>query len=159
MPPVSNPPVSNNESSFEKIFLILLFLITITQFSTFGYQSVTYILGLIFNVAVISTPFDVLIGVTAMIASALVFAGSAMWWRKMPSALQFISLGAVLFICKNVLDLINETILFNMANQVTSMDQIQQLAGILGEQFFQLAFWVVVYFYFKYAITKKNSPR
>jgi hypothetical protein len=155
MPPVPTQTVPSEENSFEKIFLVILFIITITQFSSFGYQSVTYVLGVIFNVPVISTPFDVLIGLTAMIASALVFAGSALWWRKASSALPYISLGAILFIGKNVLDLVNETILFNMATEVTSMEQIQELAGILGEQFFQLAFWVVVYFYFKHAITKR----
>jgi energy-coupling factor transporter transmembrane protein EcfT len=153
MPPVSTPQVNksnNNSDSFEKVFLSLLFFITITQFSTFGYQSVTYILGAIFNVTVISTPLDTVIGLVAMGGSALVFVGAAMQWRKMPSAIKFISIGALLFILKNVFDLINETILFNMENVIVSMGQIQALARILGEQFFQMAFWILVYFYFKH---------
>jgi hypothetical protein len=156
MPPVSgaHPNASADNNSFEKVFLVLLFIITISQFSTFGYQSVTYILGVIFNVPVISTPLDAVIGIVAMVASALVFAGAAMWWKTMPSALQFLSVGSLLFICKNVFDLINETMLFNMATKVESMEQIQQLAAILGEQFFQMAFWIVVFFYFKHVITK-----
>lgn len=161
MPPVATSisatqPRNNNANSFEKVFLILLFLITITQFSSFGYQSVTYILGVIFGVKVISTPLDVAIGITAMIASGLVFAGSAMCWKKMTGALKFITIGASLFIFKNIFDLINETILFNMSTAVVSMEQIQDLAGILGEQLFQMAFWILVFFYFRYSLSKKG---
>jgi hypothetical protein len=162
MPPQTVPTQSTTvtkpeDRSFEKIFLGLLFFITVTQFSQFGYQSVTYILGLIFNVPVISTSLDVFIGSAAMVASALVFAASAMWWKLMPGAQKFFALGAGLFIVKNVLDLANETILFSMETPVTSMQQIQQLATILGNQFFQLAFWVVVFFYFRYVIRKRTG--
>ena len=158
MPPapthMSAPAAQNNERSFERLFLVILFFITITQFSAFGYQSVMYVLGLIFNVSVIATPLDVVIGITAMVASALVFAGAAMWWRMMPAAQPFFSIGALLFIGKNVLDLVNETILFGMKNQVVDATQIQQLAGILAGQFFQMAFWILVFFYFRYIIKR-----
>lgn len=162
MPPTTPAPTAatatpDDHRIFEKFVLVLLFLITVTQFSTFGYQSVTYILGLVFNVPVISTPLDVIIGIMAMTASALVFAGAAMWWKMMPKAASYLQIGSLLFIGKNIFDLINETILFSMANEVVSMEQIQELAGILGGQFFQLAFWAVVYFYFRY-VTKKQQP-
>lgn len=145
----SSVPAPDNDAAFEKIFLVLLFIITISQFSTFGYQSVLYILGVIFNVPVVSTPLDVVIGAAAMAASALVFAGSALQWRGSSSAWKYLSLGAGLFIVKNIFDLVNVTILFAMANKVDTIEQIQALASQLGEQFFQMAFWIIVYFYFR----------
>lgn len=162
MPPTSvpvspNTGAQNDERSFEKVFMVLLFIITVTQFSTFGIQSVNYILGLIFSVAVISTPLDAVIGLIAMVASALVFAASAMWWKQMPAAQKFFSIGAGLFIIKNVFDLVNETILYSMKTAVVSIEQIQQLSLILGNQFSQLAFWVLVFFYFRYVIRKRTG--
>lgn len=154
MPPsISQPNV--NERSFEKVFIILLFIITVTQFSTFGYQSVRNILGSLFNVQTVSTPVDSIIGLSAMIASALVFAGGAMWWKEMTQALKFISIGAIIFMVKNVLDIINEVILFKMSHAIIGVEEINQLAKILGNQFFQLAFWILVFFYFRYAINKR----
>ena len=71
--------MSENENrGVEKLLLVILFFITITQFSTWGYQSVKYILGRIFDVEVLSTPVDTVIGLVAMIASIVVFAASAM---------------------------------------------------------------------------------
>lgn len=157
MPPQNPPSSQSEERSFQKLFLVLLFFITVTQFSAFGYQSVTFILGSIFNVQVVSTPLDVIIGLVAMVASALVFAAAAMWWRMMPGALTFFTYGTGLFIGKNILDLFNETMLYSMANRVVSMEQIQELASILGQQFFQLAFWVVVFFYFRYVIKRETN--
>ncbi len=157
MPPATNSVPTSNNRTFEKLVLVLLFIITVTQFSSFGYQSVTYILGSIFNVPVISTPLDVAIGLTAMIASVMVFLASALCWVLRPSAQKYMTIGAGLFVVKNMFDLVNETILFSMKTAVVSMEQIQQLASILGGQFFELAFWVMVLFYFRYVHQKRNA--
>lgn len=146
-----------NEEFVQKSFLILLIVITVTQFASWGHQSVRFILASIFPVQdqVLTTPLEVLIGFGAMIASGMVFAGSVMWWKKMPAAFNFITWGSVVFMAKNALDIVNETVLFGIAYKDTiTMSDIDRLAGNLGEQFFQLAFWVFIFFYFRHLIRK-----
>jgi hypothetical protein len=144
-----------NEEFVERSFLILLIVITITQFASWGHQSVRYILTTIFPVVdqVRTTQLDVLIGFGAMVGSTMVFTGALLWWRRMRAASRFITWGSLVFMGKNILDIINETILFGMAYQKTiTMADIDRLAANLGEQFFQLAFWVFIFFYFRHLI-------
>lgn len=156
MPPT--PPPVKDDRGFEKMFIVLLFIITVTQFSAFGYQSVRYLLGSVFGISTVSTPIDVIVGFSAMIASALVFAGGAMWWKEMTSAFKFMSIGSMIFVFKNVLDIINEVLLFQLkVGVINNESQIDDLAKILGGQFFQLAFWVFVFFYFRHIIRKQSS--
>jgi hypothetical protein len=143
-------PKDDSKSAFISLLLILLVFITIFQFASFGMQSVKYILGVIFSVPVNSTPLDAGIGFLAMVASVYVFSGSILEWMKRQSATKYLTIGAGVFVFKNVLDLINVTILYNMEQTITSADQITELAGLLGQQFFQLAFWVFVIAFFKY---------
>ncbi len=155
MPPT--PPPVKDDRGFEKMFIVLLFIITVTQFSAFGYQSVRYLLGSVFGISTVSTPIDVIVGFSAMVASALVFAGGAMWWKQMSGAFKFMSIGAMLFVFKNVLDIINEVLLFQLeVGVINNESQIDDLAKILGGQFFQLAFWVFVFFYFRYIIKRQS---
>tara|TARA_B100000508_G_scaffold91084_1_gene70975 strand:- start:7967 stop:8512 length:546 start_codon:yes stop_codon:yes gene_type:complete len=151
-----NNTYRDNEEFIEKSFLILLIVVTVTQFAIWGQQSVRFILTSIFPVEdqITTTPFEVIIGFGAMVASALVFTGSIMWWKKKPSAFSFITTGAIIFVFKNILDMINEVIIFGMTNVSITMNEIDRLAASLGEQFFQLAFWVFIFFYFKHKITK-----
>lgn len=161
-----NNTYQQNEEFIEKSFLILLLVITVTQFAVWGQQSVRFILTTIFPVEdqITTTPFEVLIGFGAMLASALVFAGAVMWWKKMVNAFSLITTGAILFVVKNILDMLNEILVFGMTNQRITMNEIDNLAASLGEQFFQLAFWVFIFFYFRYKIRKHaqggavNSP-
>ena len=151
--------MSDNSRSTEKLLLILLFFITVTQFSTWGYQSVKYILGTIFDVKILSTPFDTVIGIAAMVASALVFAGAAMWWKGKVSAKDYFIFGSLLFVLKNILDIINQVILFGIKYEgvTKSVSNIEGLAISIGNEFFQLAFWVFVMMYFRYRISQSES--
>ncbi len=148
--------MSENENrGVEKLLLVILFFITITQFSTWGYQSVKYILGRIFDVEVLSTPVDTVIGLVAMIASIVVFAASAMWWKNNTKAKEIFFVGAFLFVLKNVLDIINQVVLFGLKYEgvTKTVSGIEGLAISIGNEFFQLAFWIFIAFYFRYKIS------
>ena len=114
-------------------------------------QSVKYVLGVIYGVPVNSTPLDAVVGLLAMVASVYVFSGSILEWMRRTSAAKYLCIGAIVFAVKNVLDLINVTVLYNMQQAITSAEQITELAGLLGSQFFQLAFWLFVFAFFKYS--------
>ncbi|MGM5488727.1 MAG: hypothetical protein ACQESG_07285 [Nanobdellota archaeon] len=145
------------ESKTDRILLILLFFITVTQFSSWGYQSVRYILGKIFDVGVISSPLDSIIGFAAMAASALVFTGAVLWWRRNPSAWMYFISGTTLFAAKNFLDIINRIILFGMQNTgEKTVEQINTLATGIGNELFQLAFWIFILFYFRNRIRRSG---
>ncbi len=143
----------NVDLTIERWLLLLLFFITVTQFGTWGYQSVHYILSVIFNVTTTSTPFDVIVGFIAMIGSGLVFAGSVLWWSQKTSAFPFITNGAVIFAIKNIFDIFNEIIRFAKINNTVTSSMISDLATNIGGQFFQLAFWIFIFFFFRYKIT------
>lgn len=152
------PPVkqNNNSGSLDKLLLILLFIITITQFSGWGYQSVKFILASLFSVEIDSTMFDTIIGFMAMIASAIIFVGCVLWWKQKQSAQTYFYFGPLLFMIKNIFDIINEVILMNLRVARVELVHIEQLAGKIGNELFQLAFWVFIFFYFKSKINKKN---
>lgn len=147
------------DDNIEKLLLILIIFTTIIQFSTWGYQSVIYVLSTMFSVDTSATPIDMVIGIIAMIASGLLFAGSAMWWKKNTQAFSYMTNGAIIFMVKNVLDIINDILVFSNEYEdvVIGIREVETLAAQLGEQFFQLAFWVFIFFYFKYKITDRAN--
>lgn len=151
-PPVVTPPVDtqkDDQKTLERLLLSLLFFVTVTQFAAWGYQSVIYILSQIFGVFTESTFFDTFIGLIAMIGSALVFAGAWMRWGEQAGASKYMVLGSVAFIVKNSFDLVNEVIRFGQTHANVTAADIESLAALLGAQFFQLAFWVFIYFFFR----------
>ncbi len=150
MPPVQPAPQAQNRT-LEKYLLVLLFCITIFQFAEWGMQSAVYVLSFIFPVAdLMTTPLDFTVGLIAMAGAIMVFAASAVWWRQNPSALPFFTMGATLFAVKNILDIFNAIATFSMnATTPYTVWQIQALAGEIGSQLFQLAFWVFILIFFK----------
>lgn len=140
--------------------LILLFFITVTQFATWGKQSVEYVLAMIFNVSeVLTTPIDMIIGLTAMVASALIFVASFLWWSEKIQAKQYFIAGTVLFLGKNILDIINTTIVFSIKYkdvEKTASD-ISVLSANIGWELFQFAFWIFILFYFRHKIQVKEA--
>jgi len=142
----------------DSLLMILLLIITITQFSSWGYQSVRFFLGKLFSVVNMdTTALDASIGLIAMIASLILFAGIIMRLQRSNKAKNYLDLGAALFIGKNILDLINSIVLFDIKYPgPKNMSQINSLASSLGLEFFQLAFWIVVFIYFgkKYKASK-----
>ena len=60
---------------------ILLLVITVGLFSTWGYQWVNYLLAKSFNVETQSSIYDLFIGLIAMISSVIVFIGVISVWQ------------------------------------------------------------------------------
>ncbi len=150
-------PQGQEDRNMEKNLLVLLFIITVTQFGVWGYQSVHYILSSMFNVETSATPLDVVVGFIAMVSSALIFTGAALWWKAKVSAFAFITNGSLIFMIKNVLDLMNEVWRFSLQHTTVNAAMISELAQQLAEQFFQLAFWVFIYFYFRSKIQARMN--
>ncbi len=149
----------NNEEAvtIEKSLLMLLFALTVILFCTWGYQSVRFLLASMFGVETPYSVIDGVVGLIGMIGSGLVFAGAALWWKENISALPFLTYGAILFGIKNIFDICNEIIIFANMNSVITLDMIDELALDIGNQLFQLAFWVFVYYYFKSKVNSKMS--
>ena len=82
-----------------------MFILTISLFSTWGYQWVQYILSMMFNVVTESNMFDLFIGLIAMIASVFIFIGAIGAWRLDKNCLSNINKGVSGFFFKNVLDI------------------------------------------------------
>ncbi|MCR4312255.1 MAG: hypothetical protein NUV56_03150 [Candidatus Uhrbacteria bacterium] len=141
----------------EKLLLLFLFFLTIGEFSAWGSQSVKYVLSLMFNVITLSTPADVLIGVLGMAASAMVFAGSALQWKQFPRAWKFMRVGSLLFMIKKVFDVVNVMWLFKLSHPSAVPGDIETLAKGLGTEFFGLAFWMFIFFYFRHVARKEKK--
>lgn len=159
--PVFSPnqaPAETGEREVEKFLMILLFLITFFQFALWGTQSVRFLLHTAYGTgSVNTTPLDFFIGLIAMIAAALVFAGSALWWRKNYEAFPLIQLGTMLFIIKNVFDMVNIIWIFNISNVAITEGAVDRLAMDIGMELFQLAFWAFVMFYFRHKYKELKS--
>ncbi len=136
--------------TLEKYLLVLLFCITLCDFSERGVQSAVYLLSYLFPVEdLMTTPIDFMVGMIAMVGAILIFVASSLWWRQSVRALPFFSVGATLFVVKNILDIFNSIAMFSMAHTTYTVSLIQGLAAEIGSQLFQLAFWVFVFFFFK----------
>lgn len=148
--------MTKSHNPLETLIITFLLVVTVCFFSYWGYQSVIYILGEMFNVPTNSTVFDILIGVLGMVSGALVFAGTAFWSTGKLSSRSLITYGSLGFIVKNVLDIYNGIAVFSITRpDVVEIYHLQKLASALGWQLFQLAFWVFVIFYFAYLAKKK----
>jgi len=144
------------KNTLETILIVFLMVTTVSLFSYWGYQSVIYILGEMFNVQTESTIFSVIIGILGMISGALVFAGVSLWSTGRLSARNFITYGSVGFMIKNIFDLFNSIAIFRITHPSNvNIYQIQQLAGKLGSDLFQFAFWVFVIAFFAYLAKKR----
>ena len=154
--PPQAPAHQSDDHGVERPLLVLLFLITFFQFAMWATQSVQYLLHSAYGTAAATTPLDFIVGLLAMIAAGLVFTGAAMWWKKNQQAEPFILIGAVLFMIKNVFDVINVIWVFNLETQDITESAVNQLAASVGNELFQLAFWVFVFFFFRYRMRKQS---
>jgi hypothetical protein len=148
-----------SEDGFETIQkLLMLFIIglTICMFSFWGYQAVMYILSVMFNVATEYTPYDMFIGIIAMISSVLMFTGSFMWWKKNVKAEAFLKYGAIGFVIKDVLEIPNAIAPVAKLAVVTRYD-LTTAASAIGYDLFKIAFWVFALVIFMYAIKKHKT--
>ncbi len=150
MPPAK---VDRGFELIQKILMVFIFVLTVSMFSYWGYQAVMYILGISFNVQTEFTPYDMFIGIVAMIASVSLFTGSFMWWRKNVSAEKFLKLGTIGFIIKDILEIPNAIVPLTKLSQVTSSD-LTTAASSIGYDLFKIGFWVLAMFIFTYAIKK-----
>lgn len=143
---------------FEKFLLVLLLIINVSLFSYWGYQSVVYSLGKAFNVRTDATALDTVIGIVALISSALVIAGAALQWAQKPSARLFFLYGPAGFLVKNLFDVWNEIIAFRASHASIAAADIQSLAETIGAEIFQVAFWMFVLIYFYLKLRRQNIP-
>lgn len=146
----------------EKLILIILFIATVTLFSSFGYQSVIYLLNVLFSVSTEATVFDLIVGTIAIVSSVVIFAGAAMWWNKSTKALNLFYIGSTGFIIKNLIDIVNEIV--KTKNKIDSFapnigdsvkrNEVIALASTIGMDIFQLFFWVFIALYITYRVNK-----
>lgn len=136
------------EMSFQKFILVILFIITISLFSFWGYQWVNYVLSKMFSVKTDGTFYDLFIGLIAMISSVPIVCGSAMAWKNSRNAFLWLAIGSIGFFIKNSLEIINVIYKLSLLETVSSFN-IQGAASDIGGQLFQVAFWIFIIIYFK----------
>ncbi|HAO64830.1 TPA: hypothetical protein DCQ44_02510 [Candidatus Taylorbacteria bacterium] len=149
----------NVDSGFEnlqKLLMIFIFILTICMFSYWGYQAVMYILSVSFNVVTEFTPYDMLIGIIAMIASASLFAGSTMWWKRNVTAENFLKFGTIGFVVKDILEIPNAIVPLTLVAQVTRYN-LTVAASAIGYDLFKIGFWIFALCIFMYAIKKYRA--
>jgi len=149
------PPMKTDEGfeTIQKLLMIFIFILTVTMFSYWGYQAVMYILAISFDVVTEYTLYDMFIGIIAMLASASLFTGSFMWWRKHITAEPFLTYGAWGFVIKDILEIPNAIVPLTQLDFVTRYN-LTEAAGAIGIDLFKIGFWIFVFFIFKYAIKK-----
>ncbi len=150
---MSSVKVDRGFESIQKILMVFIFVLTVSMFSYWGYQSVMYILGISFNVQTEFTPYDMFIGIIAMAASASLFTGSFMWWRKNIFAEKFLKWGTIGFIIKDILEIPNAIVPLTKLSEVTRPD-LTIAASSIGYDLFKIGFWVLAMFIFAHAIKK-----
>ncbi|MDO8509214.1 MAG: hypothetical protein Q7S27_06040 [Nanoarchaeota archaeon] len=140
---------------FVTLLCILLFIITIGLFTSWGYQSVNYILSQSFNVESESTIYDLFIGIIAIIASVLVFIGATYIWKMNYKGPIWVLFGSIGFLIKNILDIINDINPLMKASEVGSLDiNIASLA--IASDIFQFAFWIFIIIFFNRSSFKEH---
>ncbi len=152
------PPVKA-DTGFEiiqKILMVFIFILTSSMFSYWGYQAVMYILSVSFDVQTKYTLYDMFIGIIAMVASASLFAGSFIWWRKNINAEKFLVWGIIGFLVKSILEIPNTIIPLTKLPTVTVSD-ITDAASDVGYVLFKIGFWVLAMFIFSHAIKKHKE--
>lgn len=158
--PMPTTPVKadNGFETLQRLLMIFIFILTICMFSYWGYQAVMYILSVSFNVVTEFTPYDMFIGIIAMIASASLFTGSVMWWKKIITAENFLKAGAIGFVIKDILEIPNAIVPLTQASQVTRFE-LTQAASAIGVDLFKIGFWIFALCIFMYAIKKYKETR
>ncbi|MDB5259891.1 MAG: hypothetical protein JWN37_122 [Candidatus Nomurabacteria bacterium] len=152
---VPKPPVKA-DSGFEtiqKLLMVFIFILTVSMFSYWGYQAVMYILSASFGVATGFTPYDMFIGIIAMIASASLFIGSIMWWNKHLGASGFLKFGASAFIIKDLLEIPKAIDPLTKLEIVNRYD-LTSAASAIGYDLFKIGFWILTLYIFSYGIKK-----
>lgn len=148
------------EGGFEviqKLLMVFIFVLTICMFSYWGYEAVMYMLSISFSVETGFTAYNMFIGIIAMIASAILFAGSAIWWRKNVKAETFLKIGTIGFIIKDALEIPNAIVPLTKIVTVTKHD-LASAASAIGYDLFKIGFWIFALVIFTYAIkAKKNA--
>lgn len=146
--------VKNNSTA--RLLLVIIFTVTVIYFGYWGYEWVNYVLSKMFSVATGSTFFDLLVGLIAMIASVPLFVGGIMAWRDNNKGVDWLTVGAIGFMLKNVFEMANGVYKLTLVDQVTAY-HIRETSSDIGQQLFQLAFWVFVMIYFKKLLTKGTT--
>ena len=141
----TNP--STTLPDFARGIAIFLLIICISLFSFWGYQWVNYLLSQSFNVETGSTMYDLFIGLIAMFSSVLIVIGVWLVWHMRSASVAFLAAGGIGFLIKNVLDIINDVNPLQTLEVVTKYD-IQRVAGNIGFDLLQVAFWIFVLVYF-----------
>ena len=135
-------------TNLARFIIIGIIITTLSYFSYWGYQWVVYVLGVTFDVSTNYNFFDMLVGLIAMIASIPLFLGATIVWRESKGSTQWITIGAIGFMIKNVLEISSSVYALSLLEQVVYMD-IQLAAENIGIQLFQAALWVFILIYFK----------
>lgn len=154
--PQSTAKVDDAFETIQKLLMVFIFILTISMFSYWGYQSVMYILSVSFGVETTFTPYDMFIGIIAMIASVSLFTGSFMWWRKHVTAAGFLTYGTLGFVIKDILEIPNAIVPLTKLSQVTTSD-LGVAASAIGYDLFKIGFWVLAMYVFAYAIKKHKE--
>ena len=67
--PMTSVKVDSGLETIQKLLMIFIFILTIGFFSYWGFQSVRYMLAVSYGASTTFTPYDMFIGIVAMIAS------------------------------------------------------------------------------------------
>jgi len=159
---MANQGQTDSSSTLEKFIIIFLFVITVSLFSTWGYDAAVYILGQLFGVDIPdATYISFTEGIIAMIASVLIFMAGVFWWKHNPDAKPYFIGGSIGFLVKNVLDIANELIVFGEQNTDPTVTDIKALASNIGWEIFQAAFWIFILIYFlfrmKHVVSRSHA--
>jgi hypothetical protein len=152
---VPTPPIKV-DTGFEliqKLLMIFIVIMTVCMFSYWGYQAIMYILSVSLSVQTEYTPYDMLIGIIAMLASASLFIGSFIWWNKNVSAEKFLKYGTAGFIVKDLFEIPNAIVPLIAISNVTRQD-LAIAARTIGYDLFKIGFWIFTMYIFTYAIKK-----
>lgn len=155
------PRPQNTDSGFDviqKLLMVFIFILTVCMFSYWGYEAVMYVLSVSFDVETGYTAYDMFIGIIAMIASAILFAGSAIWWKKNLKAEIFLKVGTIGFIIKDILEIPNAIVPLTKV-AVVSRYELTTAAGAIGFDLFKIGFWVFALVIFIYAIKAKKKAQ
>ena len=124
------------------IICLILFIVTVSLFSFYGYQWIQYLLGTYFDVPT-NAFSDLITGIIGMIASIIVFIGAINLWQMKHSSVKLLVYGSIGFLIKNALDLINDFKPLRGLDVVQSWD-ITSVAWSLGIDLFHIGFWIFI---------------
>ena len=145
-----------NPNSPEQLVLIAVIILTVFQFSIWGYKIAIYILGKMFSVSIPDVSFFTsIVGLLALIGSVLIIIGSGYWFvEKWEKASSLVNAGVLFFVGKNVVDVIDSLVVFTQTVKNPGVQDIQRLAGSIGVDLAQLIFWILIGVYLSYRAKK-----